>query len=73
MKNIEDQYMTESGSYDFARPYGIEMSIVHNSLSDERTFVHDTMLCVYNEMIYMAWYSCPSGEIVDDKIGRAHV
>ena len=58
--------MTESGAYDFARPDGIEMSIVHNSLSDERTFVHDTMLCVYNEMLYMAWYSCPSGEIVDD-------
>lgn len=65
MENKDYQHFIENGTYDFALVDGIEMSIVHNSLSEERTFVHDTMLCIHNGMIYMAWYSCPIGEIVD--------
>lgn len=59
------EYLND-GTYDFPKLDTNEMTVVHNSFSEERKFVHDTMMCVYNGKIYMAWYSCPKDEIADD-------
>lgn len=54
-------------------PKDNQMTVVHNSYREERTFVHDTMMYAFHGKIYMAWYSCPQSEIADDTmlIGRS--
>jgi len=63
---IDYKEYVKAETFDFPKIDTCEMTVVHNSFFEERKFVHDTMMCVYHEKIYMAWYSCPRGEIADD-------
>lgn len=62
-----ERYISD-GTFAYPRIPGTTMAVVHNGHREEWSFLHDTMMCVYNGSIYMAWYTCPRGEIADETL-----